>query len=68
MLIRPCHAIYGVIVDTKQDEDKSNFIFLLGAGLFMSYSKMHTLSTYEFITGMVLQGKMDDLITILENR
>ena len=34
VLIRPWHALYGVIVDTEQDEDKSNFHFLLGAGIY----------------------------------
>ena len=34
MQINPCSAMYGVIVGTKQDEDKYNFIFLIGAGLF----------------------------------
>ena len=33
ILIHPCHAIYGVIVDTKQDEDNPNFLFILGAGV-----------------------------------
>ena len=33
MLIRPCDDLSGVIVDTKQDEDNSNFIFPLGAGI-----------------------------------
>ena len=33
MLIHPCHAMSGVIVDTEQDKDKSNFIFILGAGI-----------------------------------
>ena len=33
MLINPCHDLYDVIVDTEQDEDKSNFIFLLGYGI-----------------------------------
>ena len=33
MLIRPCRALSGVIVVTDQDEDKSNFLFILGAGI-----------------------------------
>ena len=33
MLIRTCHALSGVIVDNEEDEDKSNFLFLLGAGI-----------------------------------
>ena len=33
MLINPCCYVSGVIVDTEQDEDKSDFIFLLGAGI-----------------------------------
>ena len=33
MLIYPCRALSGVIVGTDQDEDKSNFILLLGAGM-----------------------------------
>ena len=33
VLIHPCHDLSGVIVDTKQDEDKYNFIFLIGAGM-----------------------------------
>ena len=33
MLINTCHDLSGVIVDTKQDEDNYNFIFLLGAGI-----------------------------------
>ena len=32
ILIHPCHALSDVIVDTKQDEDKFKFIFLLGSG------------------------------------
>ena len=31
MLIHPCPALSGVIVGTNQYEDKSNFIFLVGA-------------------------------------
>ena len=34
MLIHPYHALYDVIVGTKQDEDKFNFIFLLGDGIY----------------------------------
>ena len=33
VLIRPCNALSDVIVDTNQYEDKSNFLFLLGAGI-----------------------------------
>ena len=33
MLIHPCCALYGVIVGTKQDEDKSNFLFLVVSGM-----------------------------------
>ena len=31
--IHPCRDLSGIIVDTDQDEDKSNFIFLIGAGM-----------------------------------
>ena len=34
MLSHPFHALYGVIVDTEQDEDKLKFIFLLEAGIY----------------------------------
>ena len=34
MLIHPFPALSDIIVDTKQDEDKSNFIFLLGVGIY----------------------------------
>ena len=34
MLIHPCHALSDVIVDTKQDEDNSNLLFLLGSGIY----------------------------------
>ena len=34
VLIYPCHALSGFIVYTEHDEDKSNFLFLLGAGIF----------------------------------
>ena len=30
VLIHRCRALSGVIVDTYQDEDRSNFIFLIG--------------------------------------
>ena len=33
VLIHPCRALADVIVDTEQDEDKSNFLFLLGGGI-----------------------------------
>ena len=33
MMINHFSAISGVIVGTEQDEDKSNFIFLIGAGM-----------------------------------
>ena len=33
MLIHPCSALSGGIVDTKRDEYKSNFIFIIGAGM-----------------------------------
>ena len=33
MLIRSCRAMSGIVVDTDKDEDKSNFIFLIGAGI-----------------------------------
>ena len=33
MLIHPCRDLSGVIVDNEQDEDDSNFIFLIGAGI-----------------------------------
>ena len=33
MLVYPCHAQSHVIFETNQDEDNSNFIFLLGAGI-----------------------------------
>ena len=33
MLINPCRDMYDVIFDTKQDEDRSNLTFLLGAGI-----------------------------------
>ena len=33
VLIHPYCALSGVIVGTKQDEDKSNSIFLIGAGI-----------------------------------
>ena len=35
MLIHTCHTLSGVIVETDQDEDKSYFIFLLEAGIFV---------------------------------
>ena len=31
MLIFPCRALDDIIFDTEQDEDKPNFIFLLGS-------------------------------------
>ena len=34
MLLFPCRYLYDVIVSTKQDEDKFNFIFLLGPGIY----------------------------------
>ena len=34
MLIHPCHDLSDVIVDTKQDEDKSNFYLLLGSRIY----------------------------------
>ena len=34
MLIHPCRALSGVIVGTEQDEDKYNFLFLIGAGMY----------------------------------
>ena len=34
MLIRPCRALSIVIVGTEQDEDKSNFIFLIESGIY----------------------------------
>ena len=33
MLIHNCRALSGVIVGTDQDEDKSNFLFLIGDGI-----------------------------------
>ena len=33
MLVHCCHSLSGVIFDTNKDEDKFNFIFLLGAGI-----------------------------------
>ena len=33
MLIGSCHALSCVIFDTEKDEDMSNFIFLIGAGI-----------------------------------
>ena len=33
MLIHPFRALSGVVFGTEQDEDKSNFIFLIGAGM-----------------------------------
>ena len=33
ILIYPCHALSDVIVDTEQDEEKSNLIFVLGTGI-----------------------------------
>ena len=33
MPIYSCRALSDVIVDTNQDEDKPNFIFLLGSGI-----------------------------------
>ena len=32
-MIHPCRDLSGSIVDTDQDEDKFNFIFLLGSGI-----------------------------------
>ena len=34
ILIHPWHDLSGVIVDTEKYEDKSDFIFLLGAGIY----------------------------------
>ena len=34
MLVHTCYALYGVIFDTNKYEDKPNFIFLLGAGIY----------------------------------
>ena len=34
MLIHPGLAFSGVIVGTEQDEDKSNFIFLIESGIY----------------------------------
>ena len=34
MLVHPYHDLSGVIYDTNQNEDKSNFLFLLGDGIF----------------------------------
>ena len=33
MLINPRHALSGVIFDTEQDKDTSNFLFHIGAGI-----------------------------------
>ena len=33
VLIHPCYDLSGAIFDTGQDEDKANFIFLLGSGI-----------------------------------
>ena len=33
VLIHTWHALSGVIIDTEQDEDKSNFLFLMRAGM-----------------------------------
>ena len=33
MLMNPCRALFGVIVGTEKDEEKSNFIFLIGYGM-----------------------------------
>ena len=33
ILIHTCYDLYDVIVDTYQDEYKSSFIYLLGAGI-----------------------------------
>ena len=33
IMIHPCRALSGVTVGTKKDEDKSNFIFLIGSGM-----------------------------------
>ena len=33
MPIHPCRDLSSVIVGTEQDEDKSNFLFLIGAGI-----------------------------------
>ena len=33
MLIHPCHALSGVIGNTKKDEDKPDFLFLLEYGM-----------------------------------
>ena len=33
MLIHPCRALSGVIVGTEEDEYKSSFLFLIGAGI-----------------------------------
>ena len=49
MLINPCHALSDTIVDTNQDEDKSNFIFLLGAEISSLTSKSSALYFYRFI-------------------
>ena len=34
ILIHSFHDLFGVIVDTEQDEDKSIFIFILGAVIY----------------------------------
>ena len=33
MLILPFHDLSGVIIDTEQDKDKSNLLFILGDGI-----------------------------------
>ena len=34
ILIHPCNDLSDVIIDTKKDEYKSNFILLLGADIY----------------------------------
>ena len=49
MLIHPYHALSGVILDTDQDKDKSNFLFLLEAGIYDQTSNDSALYFSGFI-------------------
>ena len=57
VLFHPCRALYIFIVDTKKDENKSNFIFPIGSGIYGWTSNPSALYVYGFIHACAIEFK-----------
>ena len=64
ILIHTFHSLSGVIVYTNNDEDKSTFIFLMGAGISEWTSNYSELYFFEFIHAHAISFLKNEIIYV----